>query len=574
MKYRILCLTIVILFDFLSVKAQVGTFPYSESFDGNSDLPADWISDGFIINTSVFRSSPHCLSTTGNSLLKTVNSCSFNLTNKNPDNLVFWERRSATAAAYRLEIRASVDGVTFNVFLEAFDDISSTSGYVQRIVDLKNAGLQNRPDVRFQWRLLGDNTNNTGILRIDDVTLTVCTGFDVGVTSIVCAPENADRKDTLVFTARIKNYGSFTASNFNITFFVDSDKDGLAEKEEIALESGSLELNAGDSLTSSASYKPAGAGKFMITAVVNLTQDENESNDTLSTEFIVKGIKGDVVINEIMYEPLAGQCEWIELYSRSTQQIDIAGWTLNDRSSSAGSNLFRISDSSIVINPGEFAVIAEDSTICYIFPYLRMGSTLSRLVVLNHANGFSLNNDGDDIVLKDIAGQSIDSVSYLPIWHHPDIMDTRGRSLERINPEINSNDPRNWRTCTNSAGGTPGRTNSVLTIGRTDRSNISISPNPFSPDADGFEDYCNIHYNFSMNVYLLSVKIFDIKGRCIRTLANCELSGTSGNIIWDGFDDKRQRARIGVYIIYIVATEQSSGRVESAKAAAVVAGRL
>jgi len=47
-------------------------------------------------------------------------------------------------------------------------------------VSLDGTGLQQQTNVRFRWQLLGDNINMTGILRIDDVTLTVSTGLDVG----------------------------------------------------------------------------------------------------------------------------------------------------------------------------------------------------------------------------------------------------------------------------------------------------------------------------------------------------------------------------------------------------------
>jgi flagellar hook assembly protein FlgD len=123
-------------------------------------------------------------------------------------------------------------------------------------------------------------------------------------------------------------------------------------------------------------------------------------------------------------------------------------------------------------------------------------------------------------------------------------------------------------------GGTPGKINSVMTISAVSNSTISISPNPFSPDGDGLEDYCIIHYNLPMPASMLNVRIYDIKGRCIRMLANGEFAGAKGEIIWDGLDENRQRARIGVYIVYLEATDRSSGRVERAKTVAVAAAKL
>ncbi len=833
----------------MSLEAQIVSFPYSESFDGiiAPALPTGWSVNGFTMNTSTFRSSPNCVSTTGNTVTKSITSPIFNFTDRIPENLVFWERRSSTAAAYRFEVRASLDGTDFNILLTHYETITSTSGYVQRIVNLTGSGLQQQPNVRFQWQLLGDNTNTTGVLRIDDVSLTISTGLDIGMTSMVVSPANATRKDALSLSVCVKNYGSLAVSSFSVQFFSDDNLNGIAESGEQFSVVGGLALSPGDSLICETTHSSIKAGEHCFIAVIGFSQDENKANDTMHVSVNIQCMKGDLlineimyaptgdepewvefynaapdsinlknwkisdsnistksiisttdicmapnsylivakdlnfstihpgvisvianfsalnnttpdavvlydalsrsidsvmyqpswggqngkslervdvytssisaanwgtsqdslgctpgkinsiarleydlainnltqtrivsngkmvsvinvtvqnigrqtidsvivhfyedrsrsmypdtlellqsvvstqrifsgdsvqiseslpqlaagemnivvvaenwsderlrnnrasvtikigyeprslIINEIMYDPLDGQNEWFELYNRSSQPVDLAHWTFNDRATSSGVNSFVISDSAMMVLSGGFAVVAADSTVCNIFPNLRSPHPDISLSILNRSSGFSFNNDGDAIVLKDLTGQTIDSIAYLPCWHNPDVVDTRGRSLERINPNIATNDPRNWSTCTNIVGGTPGKINSVMTTSAVSNSAISISPNPFSPDGDGFEDYCIIHYNLPMHTSTLNIKIYDIKGRCIRTLANGELAGTQGEIIWDGLDENRQRARIGVYVVYLEATDRSSGRVERAKAVAVVATKL
>jgi hypothetical protein len=275
-----------------------------------------------------------------------------------------------------------------------------------------------------------------------------------------------------------------------------------------------------------------------------------------------------------MYDPLNSQNEWLELYNRSMFPIDLAHWTFNDKPTSTGINSFEISDTSLIVYSGCFAIVAAESSVCSFFPDLA-GSDLNRPVrILNRVGGFGFNNDGDIIVLKDFENKTIDSVNYSPLWHNPNVVDAQGRSLERINPSIDSNDPRNWSTCTNNLGGTPGRANSVFTRSIASDNKITISPNPFSPDGDGFEDFCMINYNLSPMTSTLRVKIYDIKGRLVRTLIDGEVAGNQGDIIWDGLDDSRQRARIGVFIIYLEATDMVSRRTITAKAVAVVATRF
>jgi hypothetical protein len=832
-----------------SLKAQIASFPYRESFDSVAApaLPDSWSGQGFSINTSTFRSSPNCISATGNISEKSITSPVFDFTNCIPQRLIFWERRSGTAATYRLDVSVSFDGITFTTLLAHFDTITSTSSYVQRVVYLDGMVLHQQPGVRFRWQVLGDNTNTTGVLRLDDVSLTVSTGKDIGISAITIFPVFATRLDTVNFYVHVKNYGSLTASDFSVHLFSDLNLNNIADQSEQIFSADLLTLNPGDSLLCVITSPPRKGGEYRCIAVLDFPNDENKINDTLGLNFSIRNMKGDVlvnelmyapaddepewvelynsspdsiniknwkisdsnvslrsiisakdyfippasylviakdenfismhqgvpslityfsalnnttsdavvlfdifsgsidsvvyqpdwggqngksleridgsapgisatnwgtsldshgstpgrinsiarldydlsiqrifltcslvagntvelihvrvqnigrkiidsivvrlyadsnedmigeqseflfpcvshsplasldsiefsevfppalagqvdilavldcwkdqricnnvalqkiqlsyeslslVINEIMYDPLSGQNEWLEFYNRTSQPINLARWTFHGNVSSSGTNLFLVSDSTLMVQPGGFAVIAADSSVCNLFPYLKSLDLSSCLSILGHSAGLSLNNEGDVLVLKDPTEKIIDSVVYSPRFHHPDVIDTHGRSLERINPNIDSNDPRNWSTCVNLQGGTPGKTNSVLTTGTINNAVLSLTPNPFSPDGDGFEDFCTIHYNLPMKTSVLRVRIFDIKGRLVRTLADGELGSTQGDILWDGLDDMRHRTRIGVYIVLLEATDRTSGRNETAKTVAVVATRF
>ena len=567
--------TTLLLVTTSTVFTQITTFPYSESFDGviTPALPADWSVDGFAISTSTFHSPSNCISTTGNMTVKSITSPIFDFTNRIPEKLVFWERRSATAAAYRFEVRASIDGINYDLLLNRFDTTSSTSSYVQRIVTLA-AGLQQQPNVQFRWQLLGDNTNNTGVLRIDDVSVMVAIGFDIGVRQVAVLPMNATRKDSLYLSVIVKNFATLAASNFEIRLFYDENLNDRAELNEQFSALSGISLNPSDSMIFTATYPPLRAGEVHFITIADFIQDENRMNDTMKTTVTIGCVERDLLVNEIMYDPLGSQNEWIELLNRSSYPIDLAGCKFHDKATSSGDNSFTISDTTSIVQPGGFAVVAAESSLCGLFPNLLSPDSNICMRVLNRAGGFSLNNDGDMIVLKDILDQTIDSIYYSSHWHHPDIVDTRGRSLERINPNLDSNDPRNWSTCTNILGGTPGKANSVFTTSITSSARISISPNPFSPDGDGFEDFCMIHYDLPMTTSILNIRIYDIRGRLIRTLANGEIVSTQGEILWNGIEDNKQCARIGVYIIYLEATDQASDRVLTAKTVAVVATRF
>ena len=183
-------------------------------------------------------------------------------------------------------------------------------------------------------------------------------------------------------------------------------------------------------------------------------------------------------------------------------------------------------------------------------------------------------NNGELILLKDVKGNTIDSVWYSDKWHNDNFASTKNISLERINPKLNGNDPDNWSSSVDPAGATPTLQNSIFTDNLNTESNISVSPNPFSPDDDGFEDFTIINYNLTQTTSEVRIKIFDSKGRLVRTLLNNQPSGSSGSVIFDGRNDSGEALRIGIYIIFLEAINEGSGVVEIMKTVVVVARKL
>jgi len=102
----------------------------------------------------------------------------------------------------------------------------------------------------------------------------------------------------------------------------------------------------------------------------------------------------------------------------------------------------------------------------------------------------------------------------------------------------------------------------------------SISPNPFSPDNDGFEDFTFINYKLTQPVAQIRIKIYDSKGRLVRTLANNISSGSEGTITFDGLDNNKNPLRVGIYIVFFEAVNSSNSVAETIKTALVIAKKL
>ncbi len=166
-----------------------------------------------------------------------------------------------------------------------------------------------------------------------------------------------------------------------------------------------------------------------------------------------------IVVNEIMYNPDSPEPEWIELHNLGDSAVDLAGWTVQDRTSS------RPTISTGVIPPKGFLVLTKDTTA------LKAVYVVS--VPLVQVSLPALNNGGDDVVLRDADGITVDSVSWSSSFGGRD-----GISLERITATSASNSADSWGSSTDSTGATPGRRNSLAPFAR----DLAVRSIAFLPD--------------------------------------------------------------------------------------------
>ena len=286
------------------------------------------------------------------------------------------------------------------------------------------------------------------------------------------------------------------------------------------------------------------------------------SNSILETK---PSEENSIIINEIMFDPKVNNSEFVELFNPTENEIDIGGWELviDD------DEYFEISSTFLTLKSGDYFVIASDSAI---FKNYNMIDK-SRVLILK-TTSLSLSNSGESLVVIDHWGNIIDSVFYNPKWHNKNIASTKNKSLERIAPTIDANEPTNWSSSVNKEGATPGRVNSIFAKNRKVTEGISFNPNPFSPDNDGFEDFSIINYSLPFNTAQIRIKIFDDHGRLVRTLVNNKSVASNGSIIFDGLDDNGTPLRIGMYILFLEAVDIDSGTNRSYKDIIVVARKL
>ena len=293
-----------------------------------------------------------------------------------------------------------------------------------------------------------------------------------------------------------------------------------------------------------------------------------QNDTTLIGQFTLpeQAIAGDVVINEILANPLNGGQDFIELYNRSSKVIDLKDWQIANFYNDTISNLKTISNH-FILEPNSYVAISEDTSfLLENYP----ASVSGRMIEMDMP---SYNIDSGTVYLF-YNSEQIDRVSYQEDWQFSLLDDFDGVSLERILPDGPSNQASNWHSAAESIGfATPGRVNSQYQYVGTSES-ISLQKDVFSPDQDGFEDVLVVNYAFEQSGLLAKARIFDDFGREVKVLFSNELLGTKGFFTWDGVNADQAKATIGIYVLLMEVFSTDGSVILAKKIAFTLAGKL
>lgn len=271
---------------------------------------------------------------------------------------------------------------------------------------------------------------------------------------------------------------------------------------------------------------------------------------------------GDLVINELLFNPFEGGEDFVELYNASSKILGMNGIEI---SNSKKENEAHIISQNFDLFPEEYLVLSSDSSA---LSFYQLPQELSFIKM----DLPSLNNDEGNISLY-IQGSLINSFDYDESMHFPLIDDPEGISLERISPSAESNSAQNWQSASALSGGaTPGYRNSQhyelpIQIDTFFRIKESI----VSPDNDGFQDVLVIQYLLPGEGYVGSVQVFDVFGNFVKNIINNQLLGTSGLLTWDGLDAANAMVPLGPYLI-LCSLFNAEGKIIKQKLHCYVAG--
>lgn len=289
-----------------------------------------------------------------------------------------------------------------------------------------------------------------------------------------------------------------------------------------------LELNV--ALSSGIRYK----------VVISSLQDRNGNvgKEGIFDVFVVdQAGPGDLLVNEILFNPETGGYDFVEIFNRSEKFIDLGNLSILNADRDEEQPIL----SKMTINPGDYLCLTEN--VSYLIERYETPDTAKFLI--GDIPGF--NNDvGNVSIINTIDKTIIDAFDYSEKQHFSQLEDLNGVSLERISPDSDQ-----WFSASASVNyATPGYQNSVfLKPGIGTEETFSFENKTFSPNQDGADDQLVIRYKLPDNGYLVDINIFDQYGRKIRTLVNNELLGGEGFLLWDGVGEQGEKLSIGIYFV-------------------------
>lgn len=267
-------------------------------------------------------------------------------------------------------------------------------------------------------------------------------------------------------------------------------------------------------------------------------------------------VTGSVLVNEIMYDPLDGAAEYIELFNPGPNFVDIRDLGLDVTGEGEVQDGFLpLSESSRMMGPDEYLVLTGNVDHLMDSYGLEISGCWVELEDLK-----SLPDGGAKIWLMNRSGNGIDVVSYGDELHMELISDTRGISLERINPARTGSDPGNWHSAASIENyATPGRLNSHFLPLSDQGRDLVLEPRVFSPDNDGYNDLLVILPGIEESGSVIRLWITQADGSPVRMLANMHIAGSSSQYSWDGRHDNGQMAEEGFYVVHLRGFNPTSG---------------
>ena len=280
-----------------------------------------------------------------------------------------------------------------------------------------------------------------------------------------------------------------------------------------------------------------------------------------------KAAYGDIVINEVLFNPRPSGVDYVELFNKSDKYLSLKNWSLGNTKNDSAAVFSKISTNEVSIPPHSYLALTTDVVVV-----MEQYPTSQSRYFLEMPSMPSFSDVDGGVILKDASDIIFDKLTYSERQHFELFSNVQGVSLEKIDASVSSLERSNWHSAASTAGfGTPGYSNSQVKS-ESGEDMFTVAPEAISPDNDGLDDYATIKYSQKMSGRIASVRIYNVGGNLIKNLLLNQLIGTHGDIQWDGTDGRGEMVPTGYYLLLIDIFD-ATGNKEQYKIRIVVARR-
>ena len=276
-------------------------------------------------------------------------------------------------------------------------------------------------------------------------------------------------------------------------------------------------------------------------------------NRLLDGDFAIFGLPeraaaGDLILNEVLSNPFGDtDGDYVELYNRSDKILDLGRVRIGAGNGEVPDNAVECVPYGYQLFPQHYAAICKNKqlTIEQYNPPVPQN-------LLENDKLPSYPNDAGTIHLLDAELDHLDRFTYDVSMHYPLLSSTDGVALERIHFDGLTQDPDNWASAAEGYGwGTPGYRNSQQVEAGDGDEAVSVFPEVFSPNGDGYHDFTEVVCHFPTTEQRVTIDIYDRDGHPVKRLANNRICGQDERFRWDGVTDDGRAVSNGIYVVFV-----------------------
>ncbi|MBP5572970.1 MAG: lamin tail domain-containing protein [Bacteroidales bacterium] len=331
------------------------------------------------------------------------------------------------------------------------------------------------------------------------------------------------------------------------------------------------------SLTFGAPFQEGMVYTLLVEAVANCSGEQVAPDTRVAFGIPFQPAPAEILINEILFDPVAPAVDYVELYNASDKPFDLSelklGVIREAFPNPPDTVMKAISEERRLFLPHRHLLLSTDGE--------GVARHYGQLPEERHdmASFPPYPNGGGAALLASRQGVLVDRMDYAASMHDPMLKVTKGVALERVSWTAPSCQPDNWHSAAEAVHyGTPGYANSMqaeAAFPEPDEGNarplvVTVTPTVFSPDGDGFDDHAVIAYTLTEPGATMNAYLFDVEGRMVRHLVRGALVGKEGSVVWNGLDQRGDRVPPGVYVL-VTEVFDASGRVSRCRNAVAVA---